>query len=315
MYPRTSELEQELIARLKENAGGNARAMSATIIALSSKSHAEEVDLWVEALMGRRPARLLHLRGYSPEGLHSWSSARCALDRQDRGICFEDVYIETPDDGAFHGRIWGPLVLRELPAILLWTLGPQLLNSCEYDCSERVDITVINGSWDLKHNKMNLAAYRDAVLSALHASLPVVDISWEQLLPLRYALSRLFDSPYAQDIGLLREITVHLADPWSLYLMKGWIQDRTKGIPVHIDGVLDAAYHESTGAIACFFSDGSRSTADIRNPKQAELCYRDGKRLQVSLPDASIGTILERIVDSPVADPLYLQAISFIKNL
>lgn len=309
MYPKTSELEQELIARLKENAGGNARAMSATIIALSSKAYAEEVDRWIESLMGRRPARLLHLRGYSKDGLHSWSSARCALDRQDRGICFEDVYIETPDDGAYQGRIWGPLILRELPAILVWTLGPEALNSCEYDCVERVDLTIINGSWDLKHYKRGLAAYRDAVVGALHAANPLVDLTWEQLLPLRYALSRLFDPPNTGDVEQLRDISIRVSDPWALHLLKGWIQDRTRGKGVRIDGVLDPEYPDLTGTISCTFSDGSASSLEILKPKTAELRYRDGKELQVSLPDSSFGAIFERIIDTPVVDPLYKRAI------
>ncbi|MEW6564998.1 MAG: glucose-6-phosphate dehydrogenase assembly protein OpcA [Spirochaetota bacterium] len=309
MYPKTSQLEQELMARLKENAGGNARAMSATIIALSSKAHADEVDQWVESLMGRRPARLLHLRGHSPDGLRSWSSARCALDRNDRGICFEDVYIETPDDAAYQGRIWGPLVLRELPALLIWTLGPEALNSCEYDCSQRVDLTIIHGSWDLKHYKRGLPSYRDAVLGALHSSNPLVDITWEQLLPLRYAFSRLFDMPYTQSIEDLNQIFIRLADPWALHLMKGWIKDRTKGRSIQIDGILDPDYRDYSSEITCTFIDGSRASLMVRTPKQAELRFRDGKLLQVSLPDASIGAVLERIVDSPVMDTLYLRAL------
>jgi len=309
MYPKTSELEKELMDRLKENAGGNARAMSATIIALSSKAHAEEVDRWIESLMGRRPARLLHLRGYSKDGLHSWSSARCALDRQERGICFEDVYIETPDDGAYQGRIWGPLILRELPAILVWTLGPEALNSCEYDCVERVDLTIINGSWDLKHYKRGLASYRDAVYGALQASNPLVDLTWEQLLPLRYGLSRLFDPPYTQDLNQLRDISIRVSDPWALHLLKGWVQDRTRGRAVHIDEILDPSYTDFSGAIRCTFSDDSISSLEIRRLNMAELRYRDGKTLQISLPDSSMGAILERIVDSPVVDPLYKRAI------
>ncbi|WP_304224276.1 glucose-6-phosphate dehydrogenase assembly protein OpcA [Gracilinema caldarium] len=309
MYPKISVLEQELMARLKEHTGGNARAMSATIITLSSKAHAEEVDRWTESLMGRRPARLLHLRGYAPDGLHSWSSARCALDRQERGICFEDVYIETPDDSAYQGRIWSALVLRELPALLVWTLGPEALNSCEYDCAERVDLTIINGSWDLKHYKRGLAVYRDAVASALQSNKALVDLSWEQLLPLRYAFSRLFDAPHTQDIDLLRTINIQVSDPWTLHLLKGWIQDRTKGKSIQIDGRLEPSYQDGTGQISCTFADGTLSAIEVHTSRQAELRYRDGKSLQISLPDASIGAILERIVDSPVADPLYKRAL------
>ena len=309
MYPKTSELEQELVARLKENAPGNSRAMSATIIALSSKADADEVDRWIEALMGRRPARLLHLRGFSPDGLHSWSSARCALDRQERGICFEDVYIETPDEAAYQGRVWGPLVLRELPAILLWTLGPELLISCEYDCSERVDVTIINGSWDLRRYKRGIALYRESILGALNASNPLVDITWERLLPLRYAFSRLFDAAYAKAINDLRSVSIHVSDPWALLLLKGWIHDRTRGQTIHIDGHLETTYTEFSGSIICDFSDDTSAGMEIVTSKSARLQYRDGKVLQISLPESSMGATLERIVDSPVMDALYKRAL------
>ncbi|MFQ3547858.1 MAG: glucose-6-phosphate dehydrogenase assembly protein OpcA [Termitinemataceae bacterium] len=308
MFPKISSLEKELAENVKSQAAGNARAMSATLITLSSYKDATEIDQWLEHLMGRRPVRLIHVRGNAPHGNRHWTSARCAIDRQARGICFEDIFIESSDDAVYHGRVWGPLVLRELPALLLWNLNLQLLNSCDYDCQERVDLTIIDGSRTSQIQTNALVRQREIILSNLEGDRPLVDLVWEQLIPIRYAFSRLFEgsqSPTAKDIEAIK---IAISDPWAAFLLKGWLQDRCKGCPVEVLQT-DTKDTLPLASIESIFVDGTRGQADVVSPRRAVIKKPDGKALQISLPDNSIGAILERLVDTPRPDPLYHRAL------
>ncbi len=224
-YPKASDLERDLSTQLKDSAAGNARAMAATVVAVSEAGQAAELDALVDELMGRRPARVLHLRS-GATAARSWSSTRCALDRQSRGVCFEDIYIETSDDAALDGRIWGPLVIREMPALLMWTLGPGLLVGCGYDCAERVDLTIIDGSRDLRTLGIPADRYRTQVQGAVAGLSALVDLAWERLLPLRFALARLFDDAAASRLPDVEELVIRGLDLWSAGLLAGWMRDR-----------------------------------------------------------------------------------------
>lgn len=316
-YPKTSEMERELVSRLRDSASGNARAMAATVVALSDAASSDEVDSLVDSLMGRRPARVLHLRGGVGTEFRSWASARCALDRASRGVCFEDIYLESPDDAAFEGRLWGPFVVRDLPALLIWTLGPGRLLSCDYDCVERVDLTIIDGSRDLAARLSDSGRYCREVLSAAESTGALADLAWERSVSLRYAAARLFDGAGARDLESIRSVRISGTDRWTALLTAGWLRSRLAGVSFEV--VLDdAADPRALPAVQFRIAEsgGGRreASAVFSSPRQGRLEFADGRRMELSFPDAGPGTILSRLVDAPVADPLYGAALSSLAS-
>lgn len=311
-----STLERDLVAQLRESSADNARAMAATVVVVSSAEEAPVLDDLVDSLMGRRPARVLHLRGNAPGGSKTWSSARCSLDRQSRGVCFEDIFIETPDDSAYEGRIWGPLVVRELPALLIWTLGAGYLLSCGYDCADRVDLTIIDGQRDIRSFDLLPKDYRDQVTTVLDSVGALVDLSWERSLPIRHAVARLFDGPFADRINSVERIRIQGFDPWTKSLLSGWIRDR---LSFRIGSmVFDIILPNSEGQKQRidFFLAGSTQSGSVEftDPRHGLLQFFDGRSIDLSFSSSGIGSsesgaILERLVDAPIADPLYRRAV------
>lgn len=311
-----STLERELVAQLRESSADNARAMAATVVVVSSAEEAPALDALVDSLMGRRPARVLHLRGNVSTGFKTWSSARCSLDRQSRGVCFEDIFIETPDDSAYEGRIWGPLVIRELPALLIWTLGAGYLLSCGYDCADRVDLTIIDGEQDIRSNNLSPKEYRDQVASVLDSIGALVDLSWERSLPIRHAAARLFDGAFADRLNYLERVRIQGFDPWTTALLGGWIRDRLSfregamvidTVPLHSPG-------QKQGIGFLLSGSTEKTSVEFIDPWHGQLQFFDGRSIDLSFSSSGFGSsesgaILERLVDAPVADPLYRRAV------
>jgi hypothetical protein len=124
--------------------------MAATVVVAGTAADADSGDALVDRLMGLRPARIIHLRTCADvsEGFRAWSSARCAMDRQNRGVCFDEIYIESASAAAADPRAWGPFVMRELPALLVWRFPAESLADAGGDQAERADLVVIDGSAD-----------------------------------------------------------------------------------------------------------------------------------------------------------------------
>ena len=384
-YPTTSELEAALFAKLEASTAGNARAMTATIVGVSDAPEAQALDDVISTLMGRRPVRVLHLRSDSSEDHRSWASARCSMDRQSRGVCFEDIYIESPDDSALESRVWGPLVIRELPALLLWTLDLRLLSGCGYDCAQRTDLTIIDGSRacaarhldprscaeilrSAAEGEASAASGGNAGADAALQGIVLADLAWERLLPLRWAFSRLFDGPYAADLEGIEDLRIEGLDPWAAELFSAWVKDRlailgskslggqnairiysldreqvapgsrttgpritgpriTGSAPIASDPIgPDSGKAASLrggaepwgcgkpweGSLECGLSRGRTCSVRSVGQFQGRLTFSDGRTLDLVFPENGLGTILERLVDAPVGDPLYMRALGAI---
>lgn len=308
-YPKNSALERELVASLRESASGNARAMAATIVSAGPASDSIRAEALVDTLMGRRPARILHLRTRTgaAEPFSAWASARCSLDRQNRGVCFEDVYIESADDGAVDPRSWGAFVLRELPALLLWFIPLGACPDCLGDWEDKIDLVVFDGSAD-PSSASDPRAFARSVRAAFAGAPALGDFAWERLERVRTAVARLFDPPAA--LGGAREIasvSVSAADPWSRALLAGWISSRK--LPA------DAAVREAEGesaAVRFSFRDGSTASAEIPNGRDAVLRYADGAVLELPFPPPEDGAVLASLIDAPLEDPLYAETLRFL---
>ncbi|GAB1484003.1 hypothetical protein MASR2M78_28200 [Treponema sp.] len=313
--PKTSDLEKELVSRLRESTSGNARAMAATVVIVSSADRAATSDAVVDKLMGRRPARVIHLRGSSPEGLKSWSSARCAIDRQSRGVCFEDIYLESSDDAAFESRSWGPFVIRELPSLLFWNLGPRELCSCGFDCAEKVDLTFLDGSADLELSGQSIKSYAEEASSAAQSVLGFTDLTWERLARERLIISRLFDGANrADELDGIRRVLIRHKDGWSAALLGAWVAERLQKRNPNLKIDAEQSENNETDRVDFALRDGRKATVLFQDERLSSLTFADGESLELSLPESDDGAILARLVDTPLADPLYAAALRYLEK-
>lgn len=325
-YPKSSELEKDLVSRLRETASGNARAMTATVVVAASAADAARGDALVDKLMGRRPARIIHLRTLSDvsEGFRAWSSARCSLDRQNRGVCFEDIFIESSGEAAADPRSWSPFVMRELPALLLWRFPVAALRESSADCSERVDLVVADGGDDPTFARSGAVAYARIVREVCARVPAFADLAWERGENMRTATARLFDAPGAAGTaGRIVSLESSGPDPWGVSLHAAWVASALgwKGEPTSIDGSgpwsrkdgASVAVAINAGAFpSCSirFADGGSVSAVFRNDREALLTFSDGSTLEMLFQAPDDGNALARLIDAPVPDPLFYKAVS-----
>lgn len=321
-YPKNSSLERDLVSRLRETSAGLARAMAATVVAAAPDARAEAADAVVDRLMGRRPARVLHLRtgvagpgeGGAEDEFRAWSAARCALDRQNRGVCFEDVHLESGDMTAIDPRIWGPFVMRELPSILFWNYGPASLADCGCgaDCAERVDLVLADGTADLADPAGGFAAsgsaaYARAALEAWSGLRAYGDLAWERLEGFRSAVARLFNGPGRfSRLATVARAEFAFPDPWSAALAAAWFSARTAAacpsaaVSAAVSGIRSARFS---------FSDGASAGVAFAEEGTCSLEFPDGEVQEIDLPAQDDGALLARLVDAPLADPYYAEAL------
>jgi len=306
---KSSLIEKELYRKVEEATGSNARAMSATIVGLSSFPDAPVLDGHINTLLGRRPVRVVHLRGNSPGENRYWIEARCSLDRHNRGVCLEDIYIETPDDHAYYGRVWGGLTIRELPVLLYWRLPTSLLASCQYDCIQRSDVIVFESAEDIQKLGMKGADYLSHLRTLITAGYPLVDLTWELLWPHRFALSRLFMTPYHEQLAHIR-ITVHSKSEWQGALFARWCKERLSSYEESETVKVILSPTEGPFTATFEFAGEQYSSLRLETPGQGILRYPDGSIQRLVIPPFSVGHVLERLVDSPTPDPLYASLIA-----
>ena len=103
--PRIIEGE---IARIREKESNpyssGTRTNIFTLIVFRSKGAPEpgnpdHVETALQYLLGKRPARIITIRRARSPRTEAWVSGRCFPDRRNKGVCFEEVRIESGDDG------------------------------------------------------------------------------------------------------------------------------------------------------------------------------------------------------------------------
>jgi len=328
---RTSVLEKDLLERLRELSPGNARAMAATIVAISDADGASRIDALVDSLMGRRPARVIHARAHVTGGEdRSWSSARCSLDRQRRGVCFEDLYIETGNARAWDTRIWSDLVIRELPALVLAAAENFPTPEGARDFLNFADLMLVDPEG------FGIPRADPLLLHKRIETLPLVDLTWERLLPVRMAVSRLFEGDdYVERLSLLKSVRIRGLKPWSASLTAAWLATRlglrapkasgsADGVPgskgvigsgswIRLSGFsvnFEIDTSGTTVGVDFSFEDGSSMELVFPTEREAVLVRHPAPDMRLSFPKPDDGAILARLLDAPLVDPLYADALA-----
>jgi hypothetical protein len=122
------EIEEE-IARIREKESNpyssGTKTNIFTLIIFRSEDAGQigspdHVETALQFLLGKRPARLITIRRAHTPNSEAWVSGRCFPDRRNKGVCFEEVQIESGDDGVGSDPgAWAPLVIRDLP-VFAW---------------------------------------------------------------------------------------------------------------------------------------------------------------------------------------------------
>ncbi|HVP17877.1 MAG TPA: glucose-6-phosphate dehydrogenase assembly protein OpcA, partial [Spirochaetia bacterium] len=85
------------------------------------RSGGDPLDSALQYMLGRRPARIITIDRVESAKTDVMVSGRCFPDRRNRGVCFEEVRIESGNDGLGEDPgAWAPLLIRDLPVFAWW---------------------------------------------------------------------------------------------------------------------------------------------------------------------------------------------------
>ncbi|HTO23435.1 MAG TPA: glucose-6-phosphate dehydrogenase assembly protein OpcA [Spirochaetia bacterium] len=271
-------IEEEII-RIREResnpySSGVKTNIFTLVIFRSADPEAPGASVHVEAalqfLLGKRPARIITIHQGSAPRTEVWVSGRCYPDRRNRGVCFEEVRIESGDDGVgADPGAWAPLVIRDLPvfawmpdglgtAAELWT--PSLRGAAGLIDKLMVDSS--RGPEDRAAVIGALGRIRETTSDAFLVS----DFSWRRGKVLREQAARSFDPPEMR--GLLprvRSARLYGGSRMEAWLFFEWLSSRLgRAIP---------GEHAWEGPL----SEGFRLTISVEGAADVEIgCTRGG---------------------------------------
>lgn len=226
------KVEAELRQLLNEASSGRPRAISATIIQIDGGQAFESGHTLPALLNGLRPVRLITAIPHSPEeGITA--DTRCSIDRQSRGVCIEDIIIRTKDIEAVDPALWGPFVIRDLPAILFWKRSFAELMTYRTDILHRVDIILIDGDILLNTAASYTGLAHQLIQAGSANNLPLRDLAWERIQGMRLSLCQAIkeieqgetESP-GQAARPDLVINYNIPSPWASTLFAAWLKER-----------------------------------------------------------------------------------------
>ncbi len=282
-------------------------------------------DSALDFLLGKRPARIIHVDCGYPDDTRVSVFARCYPDRRDRTVCFEEVLINNGRDGkGIDPGMWSPILIHDLPTYLWWLkelvpIPEDFLNALEYG-----DKMLIYSSFNERvYNENPRLIFKGiAQLIEDEKEIPVIiDFSWVRLFALRKFIARLFDERVDALYGI-REIAVKNLQRSEALLLFFWFASRLDWRGGKIDDDFISfrdkknrevlLRHEVVGSM----ESGVKIDFSFEGfPKLSIGCdslgcmeeERSNERVQFKIPGE--GEILLREVDSLMHDDAYYEAI------
>ena len=273
----------------------------------------------LQYLLGRRPARIITIDHAEAAETDVVVSGRCFPDRRNRGVCFEEVLIESGADGRGEDPgAWAPLLIRDLPVFAWW---PDSLNGSGsswqgpvLQSASLIDKLII----DTGTNAPDDEAVRESMRSLLAlqekagAPFSISDFSWRRSRVLRELTARAFDQPGARGrMAAIRSVTLDGGSRADGVLFFGWLSTRLGWAPGKVSSI-----HSTSGSP---LSEGFRVRFSFDGSETLEIgCTRGGcisngaERGAYKFP--SEGEILLEEVDALTRDPVYQEVLERVSR-
>jgi glucose-6-phosphate dehydrogenase assembly protein OpcA len=276
--PRRIEAE---IARVREREstgfGGGAKAnLFNLVVATLGNTPGPMVDAALDALLGRRPARIIRLAasGGAAAGGTAAVSGRCSPGSLDRGVCLEEIEVGAGHDPLGGGAgAWAPLLARDIPTFL-WIAGPWTPADLPLETCAHADKLIVDSS-RAGEPAAGLAALR-RLREAARGRFAVADLAWSRTLALRVQAARAFDAPAVREtLGSIATVGLVGGTPAEALLFFLWLATRLGWRPL-------AAGRGGT----CRFTDPGGGEVVVRHEGPAPLAR--GARLSFTVRGAAV---------------------------
>jgi glucose-6-phosphate dehydrogenase assembly protein OpcA len=316
-------VEAELSRIQRELTHTEVRTSLFNLVVMSPDAERVKADEAVNYLLGKRAARVIHIVNTDAEASSLDVSARCFVDREHKGVCFQEIIITNGRDGAGGAPgSWIPLLVRDIPTYVLWldTVGDkETLFSRVHGQADKV-IVDSDHCVDLGDDPDRILALLSRV--TVEEAVPVADFGWRRLRPYQRLIAGAFDGEASRWLGGI--VSVHAVGlrPASGRLLGLWLAERLGWTRIGSSQFRDVRGHEI--AFECTHAGPScdvtieielsdRRVVEIRANRDgcAEVEYPGGADEQfVAVP--SNGEILLEEVDAVYADDLYRDALAVV---
>lgn len=225
-------VEEELARIQRDLTSSEVRASLFNLVVFSRD--AGEAMTWdaLNYLLGKRAARVIHIVHGRAADSRLDVSARCFIDAERKSVCFQEIVITNGQDGAGGSPgSWVPLLVRDIPTIILWqdTLAgqPDLLAHAQEQADKLLIDTELAVALGDPEGTVLEAAHRLAVVERT----PISDFAFRRLRPIQRLAAAAFDDPErAPMVNEIRHVrlsgTSALSTPLSARLFSLWMADR-----------------------------------------------------------------------------------------
>jgi glucose-6-phosphate dehydrogenase assembly protein OpcA len=316
-----AKIEKELRLLERELSQTETRTSLFNLIILEClKDEAEIEETLLSHLLGKRAARVIHISLDTPGDTRVSVSARCAPDRENKGVCFQEILIADGTDkaGTAPGS-WSAFLIRDIPVYVLWR-APFSKKDTLVFAREQADKFIIDGEFTHARQGTNFEEYlRHVRKELLDERVPTADFAWERLRHLRAFTARVFDLPEAMT-ALPEVLELSLSGPGevSLRLHALWIascldwkKEAHRFLSSGGAAIPLSIRPEADGTIRTVFRfKNSRTIEIVVDPHGYGTAKLDGKEiLSKVLAFPHDGEILLQQVDMPGSDGLYEKAV------
>ena len=331
--PRSIERE---IARIRERESNpyssGVKTNLFTLVIFRKKGERSKDSALASALqymLGRRPARIITLDHVESAETDVVVSGRCFPDRRNRGVCFEEVRIESGADGRGEDPgAWAPLLIRDLPVFAWW---PDSLGGTEdswqapvMQAASLIDKLIVDSG--------DVSADQNAVLEAMRSLLAlrekaggsffISDFAWRRSRVLRELSARAFDQLETRPrLAAIRSVSLDGGSRADGLLFFTWLCTRLGWSPAESAGGPGLCRDRSGREVRCSHAtpgfplvEGFRLRFTFEGSEPLEIgCTRGGcvsngsERGAYKFP--SDGEILLEEVDSLTRDPVYQEVL------
>ncbi|WP_455382604.1 glucose-6-phosphate dehydrogenase assembly protein OpcA [Salinispira pacifica] len=333
------EVEQELAMLQRELSPTEARSALFNLVIVSRGELPNQSEEALAYLLGKRAARIIQIRNVRDSQSTMSVTARCFPDRQNRGVCFQEINIQNGLDraGGAPGT-WTPLLLRDIPVYFLWYDRLDENRSYIHLIRDQVDKFIVDSRWNEATGESPEEVCAVLAEELLAEGQLVSDLAWKRGRSLRRITAALFDETEATDnlyeisaveIASECENEAHLYGLWlSSRLEWQWLgrkrtlpQSKTRSIwhaidrsdrPVEIrfDRCEPNGEMDRSTSVRFLLHTGEPITVTGTPGGCADTVVpgRDGERHLFLSP--RIGELLMDEVDNMRSDRLYIEALS-----
>lgn len=223
-----ARIEKELSDIMVRRSPTEARASLLNLVLFSTAAREAQADSLLQAVLGRRAARVIHITRTDEEESQVSVSARCYLDHSNRSVCLQEVVITSGRDGiGARASSWAPLLIRDIPVYVVWLDCLSGSVGIPAAVIELADTLIIDSEASLRSGEdpRELSAYLAQLVQIEGTAL--CDLTWRRVAPLCGTLADSFDAPQMlQQIDSITSVTVTGGPPAFGRLFLAWFASR-----------------------------------------------------------------------------------------